>query len=124
MRSGHILGEELHFLRHAALDDGVVFVESYGKRLAIQDLLADLVFYHGVELFDGWLAVPLRDEVQIHLPQFVKAHNDLLWGLDAHASPMQISIDGKEGSANDQRLAQPALERLRNRQRVQLGLGS
>ena len=31
MSGGHIFGEELHLLRHAALHDGVVFIEAHGQ---------------------------------------------------------------------------------------------
>ena len=31
MSGGHILGEELHLLRHAALYDGVVLIETHGQ---------------------------------------------------------------------------------------------
>ena len=42
-RSGHVLGQELHFLRHAALDDLVVLVEAHCKRLAVKNFLLNLV---------------------------------------------------------------------------------
>jgi hypothetical protein len=43
-RGGNVLGEELHLLRHAAFDNGVVLVESKGERFAIENLFAHLVF--------------------------------------------------------------------------------
>ena len=44
-QGGHILGEKLHLLRHAALHDGVVLVQAERQRLAVEDLLADLALH-------------------------------------------------------------------------------
>ena len=75
--SGHIFGEELHLLRHAALDDGVVFIQTHGQRLAVEDLLANLVFHHGLKLGRGRRAMPLRLEIRVHLLEFIEAQCDL-----------------------------------------------
>ena len=44
-RGGHVLGEELQLLRHAALDDGVVLVEPHRQRLAVENLFLHFVFH-------------------------------------------------------------------------------
>ena len=114
MSGGHIFGEELHLLRHAALHDGVVFIETHGQRLAIEDLLADLVFHHGLKLGGSRLAMPLRLEVHVHLPKFVEAQSDLPGRLDSAAAAVHVGVDREQHEAEQQkmqqRLAQPALE--------------
>jgi hypothetical protein len=59
-RGGHVLGQELHLLRHAALDDLVVLVEAHRDRLAVEDLLLDLVLDQALELLRRRRAAPLR----------------------------------------------------------------
>src|SRR5262249_49194319 len=43
VRSSDVLGQELHLLRHPALDDGVPLVESQRQPLAIENFLLHLV---------------------------------------------------------------------------------
>ena len=43
-RGGDVLSEELHLLRHTALDDRVVLVDSERERFAIENLFVHLVF--------------------------------------------------------------------------------
>jgi hypothetical protein len=41
-----VFGEELHLLRHAALDDLVIFVQAHRQRFPIKNLLAHPVIHH------------------------------------------------------------------------------
>jgi len=111
---GHIFGEELHLLRHAALHDGVVFIEAHGQRLAVEDFLADLVFHHGLKLGRCRLAVPLRLEVHVHLLKFIKGQSNLPRRFDPAATTVHVTVNGEEGKAQQQKmqegLAQPAFQ--------------
>ena len=71
-RGGHVLGQELQLLRHAALDDGVVLVQSHRQRLAVEDLFLHFVFHQTVELVRCRLASPLRLEYEDELGEIVE----------------------------------------------------
>ena len=43
-RGGHVLSDELHLLRHTALDDRVVLVDSERDRFAKENLFLHLFF--------------------------------------------------------------------------------
>ena len=76
-RGGDVLGEELHLLRHAALDDRVVLVESQRERFAIEDLFAHLVFDQLSQLLRRRVAPPLRPEHQNQLRKVVDRQPNL-----------------------------------------------
>jgi hypothetical protein len=76
--SGDVLGEELHLLRHAALDDGVVLVQTHGQGFAVQHLLADLVLHERAKLVGSRLPAPLRLEIDIHRAEVIERELNLL----------------------------------------------
>lgn len=59
MGPGHVLGEKLHLLRHAAPDNLIIAIEPHAKGLAIEDLLADVGLDHRVQLGGGGRPPPL-----------------------------------------------------------------
>ena len=77
-RCRHVLGQELHLLRHAALDDLVVLVQAHRQRLAVQDFLLDLVLDQTLQLLRRRRATPLRLVQQGQLRDFVERQTDLL----------------------------------------------
>ena len=95
MSSRYVLGEKLHLLRHAALHDGVVLIEAHGQSLAIENLLADTVFHHGLKLSGSRLAMPLRKEIRVHLLEFIKTQNNLLRRFDSAAASMHVGVDSE-----------------------------
>src|SRR5271169_6202937 len=99
MRCSHILGKELHLLRHAALHDGVVPVEAHGQPFAVEHLLANEAFYESTKLFRSWLAMPLGDERDIKLRQVVEGEDDLMIHVAGLASIHQ-AIHRKQGETN------------------------
>ena len=96
MSGGHILGEELHLLRHAALHDGVVFVEAHGQRFTVKDFFADLVFHHGLKLGGSRLTMPLRLKVHFHRAQVVEAERNLLGRFDTATAALEVGICREE----------------------------
>ena len=114
MGGGDILRQELHLLRHAALDDGVVLVEPHRQRLAIENVLANLVLHHRLKLGRGRRTMPLRLEIDLHLAQLIHAHDDLLRRFHSRASAVDVGVHRKQQRAENQkvqkRLAQPAQE--------------
>src|SRR5208283_392524 len=114
VRRGHVFGEELHLLRHAALHDGVVFIEAHGQRLAIEDLFANLVFHHSLKLGGSRLAMPLRLEVHIHRAKIVEAESNLLRRLDAAATTLEVPIRPEQHDPQQQkvqkRFSEPAFD--------------
>ena len=77
MRRRHVLGEELHLLRHAAADDLVVLVEPQREPLAIKNLLLDLGLDQPVELRWCRLAAPLGLEHRREPGQLIEGQDDL-----------------------------------------------
>ena len=104
VRSSDVFGEELHLLRHAALHDGVVFVESHRQSFAIQDFFVHLIFDHCLEFLRRRLAVPLRLEVEVHLAKVVEGDKNLAGGLDAHAATMHVGVDGEERETDQEEM--------------------
>jgi hypothetical protein len=104
VRGGHVLGEELHLLRHAALDDLVVLVEAHRQRLAVEDILLHLVFDHAIEFLRRRLAVPLRLEHLNELSELVERHPDLLRRSDRRASGLHEAVEAKQHGADQQEM--------------------
>src|SRR5262249_55485783 len=103
VRGGDVLGEELHLLRHPALDDGVSLVESQRQPLAIENFLLYPVLDQTVQLFRSRVAPPLRLEQQHHLREVVVAQPDLFRRLAAGAAPTP-SVDGEQEGAQENEL--------------------
>ena len=68
---GYVLGKELHLLRHAALDDDVVLIEFHGQGLAIEYFFANPILHESRQLLGRGLALPLRGETHLELPQII-----------------------------------------------------
>ena len=115
VRRSDVLGDELHLLRHPALDDGVVLVEAHRQPFAIEDLLLDPVLDQPAELLGRRLAPPLRLERERQLREFIDRQLDLLRRLDAAAPSLRVRIDdeqnGPEQQEVNERLAQPSFHR-------------
>ena len=94
-RSGHVLGEELQLLRHAALHDGVVLVQSHRQRLTVKDFFLHPVFHQLVELFRPRLAPPLRLEYQGQLGKVVERQLDLLRRRRRPASRLHVVVHAR-----------------------------
>ena len=77
-RRGHVLGQELHLLRHAALDDLVVLVQAHRQRLAVEDLLLDLGLDQPLQFLRRRRSAPLRLEQLGQLVDLVERKPDLL----------------------------------------------
>ena len=77
-RRGHVLGQELHLLRHAALDDLVVLVEAHRQRLAVEDFLLDLGLDQPLQFLRRRRSAPLRLEQLGQLVDLVERKPDLL----------------------------------------------
>ena len=92
-RGGNVLGQELHLLRHAALDDLVVLVEAHRERLAVEDLLLDLVLDHARELLRRRRAPPLRLVQQGELGDLVERQPDLLRRRGRRASGLRDGVE-------------------------------
>ena len=115
VRSGHVLGKELHLLRHATPDDRVVLVEPECQRLAVQHLLLHLVLDQMPELLRRRRPVPLRLEVRLQLEQLVEGQDDLP-RLRAPVAPgPKVRVDREAGRAEHEEVqegfSQHALER-------------
>ncbi len=96
MGGGHVFGEELHFLRHAALYDLIVFVQPHCQAFAIKHFFANLVFHHGLKLGGSRLAMPLRLEVHVHGAQVVEAERNLLGRLDPAAATLCVGVRAEQ----------------------------
>ena len=68
---GHILGEKLHLLGHAALDNVVFLVEAHGKRLAIEYFFSHAILNEARQLLGRGLALPLRGETHLELSHII-----------------------------------------------------
>ena len=118
-RGGHVLGQELHLLRHAALDDLVVLVEAHRERLAVEDFLLHLVLDHALELLRRRRAAPLRLVQQGELGDLVERQPDLLRRRDRRASGLREAVEAEQNRADQQevneRFTQQALHRIGKR---------
>ena len=125
MSGGDVFGEELHLLRHAALHDGVVFVEAHSQRFAVEDFLVDLVLPPWPKLGRRRRTCQLRLEVGIHDAKVVQRDRDLPGRLDSAAASLQVSVDGKQHHSQQQemqqRFAEPAFESARGKGRGAAG---
>ena len=101
-RGGHVLGQELHLLRHAALDDLVVLVEAHRERLAVEDLLLDLVLDHAREFLRRRRAAPLRLVQQGELGDLVDRQPDLLRRRGRRASGLRDAVEAEQNRADQQ----------------------
>src|SRR5262245_17738045 len=64
-----VVGQELHLLGEAALDDRVVLVDAETERLAIEDLLADAGRHQVAQLLRCRRTLPLRRPRRAQLPE-------------------------------------------------------
>ena len=115
VRSADILRQELHLLRHTALDDRVVLVEAHRQRFAIEDLFLHPILDQSAELLRRRLAAPLRPEDESELRQLIDREPDLLRRRE-RACPALGKLPGAEqhGAQQqevNQRLAQQASQR-------------
>jgi hypothetical protein len=67
----HILGEKLHFLRHAALDDGVALIQAERQRFAVEDLLTNLSVHQPAHLLRRGRTPPLRYPPRFQLEEVI-----------------------------------------------------
>src|ERR1700731_4600715 len=91
-----VLAEKLHLLRHAPLDDSVVFVQTHLQALSIENLFLHLAFHQALEFFRSRRAAPLGLEVDSHLAQIVESYLDLLGPSSADAAARNEAIRGKQ----------------------------
>jgi hypothetical protein len=89
-RRRDILGEELHLLRHAALHDRVLLVETHRESFAVQNLLLHLALDQPAQLLRRRLAAPLRLEHDCELRELVEGQLDLLRRFDTAAPAIDV----------------------------------
>ena len=111
-----VLGQELHLLRHAALDDRVVLVEAHRQRLAVEDFLLHAILDQSPELFGSRLAPPLRLEHERELAELLDRQPNLLRRHGRVASTLRELPGAEQHGAQqqevDQRLAQQSSQRV------------
>ena len=71
-----VLHDELHLLRQAAFDDGVVLVEAERHRLAGENLLADLAVEEIAHLLRRGRALPLRHPGEPDLREVIRRNRN------------------------------------------------
>ena len=79
---GCVLHHELHLLRQATLDDGVVLVEAERHRLAGENLLADLAVEETLHLLRRGRTMPLRHPGDPDLGKVVRRDHDAVLVLE------------------------------------------
>ena len=112
----YVLGEELHLLRHAALDDGVVLIEAHRQSLAVENFLANESFNQPSEFLLRRLAMPLRNEGDVQLPHVIQADHNLMIDISA-LTAIHEGVHHKQHQADQkemhQRFAQCSASELR-----------
>ena len=107
----HVIHDELHLLRQAALDDGVVLVEAERHRLAGKNLLADLAIEEVTHLIRRGRAAPLRHPGDPKLRQVIRRNRDAIGILPLSGAWIKRVVDGEQCRPDQQdmqaRLAQP-----------------
>src|SRR4030095_12259748 len=105
-RGGHVLGQELHLLRHAAPNDLVVLVEAHRQRLAVEDLALDLVLDDPVEFLRRGLAPPLRLEDEDELAEIVVRPRAPPGRPGTSASCRREAVNGEQQATNQKEMNQ------------------
>src|SRR5271165_2168943 len=103
---GHVLGEELHFLGHPALDDLIVLVEAHRHRLPVEHLRLHLLLHHAAELLRCRVAPPLRLEQSGQLGEVIERQLNLLRRWRRAAGRLQVVIHGEERGSDEQEMNQ------------------
>ena len=110
-----VLHDELHLLRQAALDDGVVLVEAQRHRLAGENLLADLAVEEIAHLLRRGRALPLRHPGEPDLREVVRRNHNAIGILALTGIGIERVVDDEQRCADQQdmqqRLAQPSPEK-------------
>ena len=122
-RGGHVLGQELHLLRHAALDDLVVLVETHRERLAVEDLLLDFVLDQAFEFLRRREAAPLRLVHQGQLGDLVERQPDLRRRRGRRASGLREGVEAEQTRAEQQEVEQRLAEEASHGARDEPGAG-
>src|SRR5262249_27712992 len=101
-----VLEEELHLLRHPALDDRVLLVEAERQRLPVEDLLADAGLDEAPHLLRRRDGTPLRDPTDTDLPQVVRGELDAAGVFRLTGVPVEPLIADEQQNTEQEKMQQ------------------